>query len=113
MKDEDHAEEIVQDTFVAALQAKESFAGRSSEKTWLFGILKNKTMDHFRRIKKNRTYDLEVGDDRDPCASDFDGKGGAAGSPAGSDPGGGKFDKQCGVATAGYPEITQRSYGRD
>ena len=75
VKDEDHAEEIVQDTFVAALQAKESFAGRSSEKTWLFGILKNKTMDHFRQIKKNRTYDLEVDDDRDPCASDFDGKG--------------------------------------
>jgi len=75
VNDEDYAEEIIQNTFLAAFQSKESFVGLSSEKTWLFGILKNKTFDHFREIKKNRTYDLSVDDDRDPCESDFDGKG--------------------------------------
>jgi len=75
VKDEDHAEEIVQNAFLAALKAKESFAGRSSEKTWLFGILKMKIFDHYREVKKNRTDDLNEEDDHDPCDSDFNGKG--------------------------------------
>ena len=75
VNDEDHADDIVQNTFLAALKAKDSFAGLSTEKTWLFGILKNKIMEHYREIKKNRKYDLNLEDDRDPCESDFDGKG--------------------------------------
>ncbi len=75
VNDEVHAEDIVQDTFLAAFEAKDSFAGLSSEKTWLFGILKNKIMEHYREIKKNRKFDLSLEDDRDPCESDFDGKG--------------------------------------
>ena len=75
VNDEGHADDIVQNTFLAALKAKDSFAGQSTEKTWLFGILKNKIMEHYRRIKKSRKYDLNLEDDRDPCESDFDGKG--------------------------------------
>ena len=75
VNDEEYADDIVQDTFLAALEAKDSFAGLSSEKTWLFGILKNKIMEHYRELKKNRKYDLSPEDDRDPCESDFDGKG--------------------------------------
>ncbi|GJL78785.1 MAG: RNA polymerase sigma factor [Nitrospinaceae bacterium] len=75
VKDEDQAEEIVQNTFLAALQSQGSFAGLSSEKTWLFGILKHKIMDHFRKVSKEKTSDLEMDDDRDPCESEFDGKG--------------------------------------
>jgi RNA polymerase sigma-70 factor, ECF subfamily len=43
------AEDFVQETFLAALGARESFSGRSSEATWLVGILKHKIADHFRR----------------------------------------------------------------
>ena len=43
------AEDLVQETFLAALRAKASFAKRSSERTWLIGILRNKIMDHYRR----------------------------------------------------------------
>lgn len=43
------AEDIVQDTFLAALKAKDKFKGQSTEKTWLFAILKNKVIDHFRK----------------------------------------------------------------
>ena len=46
------AEDLVQETFVAALKGKERFAGRSSEKTWLIGILRNKIYDHLRRKYK-------------------------------------------------------------
>ena len=45
----DTAENLVQETFLAALKNRSSFEGRSSEKTWLIGILKNKITDHLRR----------------------------------------------------------------
>src|SRR5581483_8236434 len=43
------AEDLVQETFVAALRARKRFAGASSERTWLTGILKRKIVDYFRR----------------------------------------------------------------
>lgn len=51
------AEELVQDTLVAALQSRARFAGRSSERTWLTGILKHKVIDHFRRVSREQPTD--------------------------------------------------------
>lgn len=42
------AQDLVQETFLAALKAKSSFGGRSSERAWLFGILRNKLTDYYR-----------------------------------------------------------------
>lgn len=42
------AEELVQDTFVTALQGIEKFEGRSSVRTWLTGILKFKVLEFYR-----------------------------------------------------------------
>jgi RNA polymerase sigma-70 factor (ECF subfamily) len=42
------AENLVQETFLAALKNHASFAGKSSQKTWFIGILKNKITDHLR-----------------------------------------------------------------
>jgi len=50
----DLAEEIVQETFLAALKAHKHFQGRASEKTWLTGILKHKIVDHFRKVGRER-----------------------------------------------------------
>jgi RNA polymerase sigma-70 factor (ECF subfamily) len=44
------AEDLVQDTLLAGLKAMASFAGRSSERTWLTGILKKKMMDRMRQL---------------------------------------------------------------
>jgi len=68
VRDATAAEEIVQSTFVAALEASKSYKGRSSEKSWLFGILKHKIFDHFRRTKRYRSFDLLPEDDPDPLA---------------------------------------------
>ncbi|MBL7850215.1 MAG: sigma-70 family RNA polymerase sigma factor [Cyclobacteriaceae bacterium] len=43
------AEDIVQETLVAALRAKDGFKGESSEATWLVAILKNKITDFYRK----------------------------------------------------------------
>lgn len=48
------AEDLVQETFLSAYKGYESFRKNSSEKTWLFSILKNKIADHYRsKYKKS------------------------------------------------------------
>ena len=42
---ESDAEDAVQDTFLAAIKALETYSGKSSEKTWLFGILNEWTVN--------------------------------------------------------------------
>lgn len=43
------AEDLIQDTFLAAFQSMDKFEGRSNPKTWLFAILNNKIADYHRR----------------------------------------------------------------
>lgn len=60
LQDRTKAEDFVQETFLAALKGRKSFAGRSSEKSWLVGILKNKICDHYRRAARETSFsDLE------------------------------------------------------
>ena len=46
------AEDLVQETFVSALQGVDRFAGGSAVRTWLIGILKHKIIDYFRKTSK-------------------------------------------------------------
>ena len=48
VRDRGTAQDLVQETFLAALKARQSFAGRSTERAWLFGILRNKLADYYR-----------------------------------------------------------------
>jgi RNA polymerase sigma-70 factor (ECF subfamily) len=48
MGDSGLAEDLVQDTFVAALGAARGFRGDSSVRTWLTGILKHRIADSYR-----------------------------------------------------------------
>jgi len=48
----DIAEDIVQETLLAAFKGRDRFSGKSTEKTWLIGILKHKVIDHYRKNKK-------------------------------------------------------------
>ncbi len=50
LRSPDLAADMVQETFVDALRARISFAGRSSEWTWLVGILRHKIIDHIRKV---------------------------------------------------------------
>ena len=53
LRDNDLAEDVVQDTLVAALSGAQGFSGRSSLKTWLTGILKHKIVDAIRRRSRD------------------------------------------------------------
>jgi RNA polymerase sigma-70 factor, ECF subfamily len=60
LRDVAKAEDAVQETFLAGLKGGKSFAGRSAEKTWLVGILKNKISDYFRKASRETPFtDLE------------------------------------------------------
>jgi RNA polymerase sigma-70 factor (ECF subfamily) len=49
LRNDELAEDCVQDTLVAALQAAPGFSGKSSVKTWLTAILRHKIVDAIRR----------------------------------------------------------------
>ena len=48
------AEDLVQETLIAAIGAYGRFEGRSSVRTWLTGILRRKIVDHLRRVSRER-----------------------------------------------------------
>ncbi len=52
------AQDLVQETFLAALKARQSFAGRSGERAWLFGILRNKLADYYRTKSKETALEF-------------------------------------------------------
>ncbi len=57
------AEDLVQDTFLSGWNAKASFRGDCTEKTWLTGILRNKIIDHYRKTGRRPsilTVDLDA-----------------------------------------------------
>lgn len=61
VRDRTIAQDLVQETFLAAIKARDGFAGRSSERSWLFGILRNKLVDYYRRQARELTItDLEA-----------------------------------------------------
>jgi len=49
INDEDLAKDLVQETFLAALERVDRFEGKSTERTWLTAIIKNKIIDVYRK----------------------------------------------------------------
>lgn len=59
VRDSDVAEDLLQETFLAAIKAQRSFGGRSSERTWLVSILRHKIYDHLRKTCRDRTVRVD------------------------------------------------------
>lgn len=52
VRDTSQAEDLIQETLLIAFKKAEEFKGKSSEKTWLTGILRHRILDYFRRQSK-------------------------------------------------------------
>lgn len=52
IRDHHAALDLVQETLLGALKAKERYQGSAAERTWLTGILKNKILDYYRRGRR-------------------------------------------------------------
>ena len=76
LRDPARAEDAVQETFLAALKGGKRFAGRSAEKSWLVGILKNKIFDHYRKASRETSFtDLDFHADEESDRFVADGLG--------------------------------------
>lgn len=53
------AEDIVQETFLSAWRARDSYKGEASEKSWLFTICKNKIIDYYRKKGRDIVQPLQ------------------------------------------------------
>lgn len=59
LRDEQQAEDVVQEALAAALAGCERFASGASLKTWVLSILKNKILDIFRQRARRREQALD------------------------------------------------------
>jgi len=74
LKNRASAEDVVQETFLAALRSKDRFSGSSSARTWLIGILKHKIVDLIRKENREQPID-EIDTFESPEETVFDRKG--------------------------------------
>ena len=67
VRDASVAEDLLQETLLAGVGGHQAHAGRSSERTWLVGIMKHKVIDHFRHAARNAPFQSsgERDDERD------------------------------------------------
>lgn len=77
---EELAADMVQETLLAAWKGWKNFAGNSSVKTWLVGILKHKIIDHIRKEVRGRKLVEAI--ESDPTSSMFNADGSWAEAPA-------------------------------
>jgi RNA polymerase sigma-70 factor (ECF subfamily) len=69
--DREVAEEVVQDTWMAVIENLSRFEGRSSLRTWIFGILIHKAKDRGIREKRHATFStFESSEDDNEAAVD-------------------------------------------
>ncbi|MBH0198814.1 MAG: sigma-70 family RNA polymerase sigma factor [Nitrospira sp.] len=69
--DREVAEEVVQDTWMAVIESLDRFEGRSSLRTWIFGIMIHKAKDRGVREKRHTTFsDFETFDEEQEDAVD-------------------------------------------
>lgn len=71
VRDAHLADDLVQETLLAALQSSSDYAARSSYRVWLTGILKHKMLDAFRERGCHLCLEDEAGDnllEQDPAA---------------------------------------------
>lgn len=66
LRDVTAAEDVLQETLLAAMRGHGNFRGASSEKTWLVGILRHKILDRFREVSRLRPFnDIDAFDEFD------------------------------------------------
>src|SRR4051794_34287992 len=54
------AEELIQQTFIQAIERRTTYEGRSSSVTWLCTIARNKLADHYRRLDREERRHLRL-----------------------------------------------------
>jgi RNA polymerase sigma-70 factor (ECF subfamily) len=61
--DHDSADDLTQETYLRAFRALPGFEGRSSARTWLFGIARRTCADHLRAVVRRRRLAARLASD--------------------------------------------------
>jgi RNA polymerase sigma-70 factor (TIGR02943 family) len=72
--DPEAASDLVQETYLEALRARDTFSGRSSVRTWLVAILKYKIVDRIRKLGRESRLQVD-GASGDTMERSFDRRG--------------------------------------
>lgn len=75
VRDSSVAEDLLQETLLAAMTSADRFQGASSEQTWLVGILRHKLLDFFRRTARERELEKDWASTPDGGPQQFDEQG--------------------------------------
>ena len=75
VRDKATAEDLVQDTLLAAIEATHTFKGGSAEQTWLIGILRHKVLDYFRKSAREQPIAFDGNESGATRDEDFDDQG--------------------------------------
>lgn len=70
--DQTVAEDLVQETLLAAIGAAETFKGGSTEQTWLIGILRHKVLDYLRKASREQQLQIDWATSAAEVNDDFD-----------------------------------------
>ena len=109
LRDATTAEDVVQETLLAALQGAERFRGGAALRTWLTGILTHKIADHYRRGRR----EASLADGRDGATYDpLDGHPGEDVADADTDAGVGWGDPEAAFAQERFFEVLERGIAR-
>jgi RNA polymerase sigma-70 factor, ECF subfamily len=71
LRDSSRAEDVVQETLLAAMESRDRFSGKSSLRTWLTGILKHKIIDVFRKQAREPTLNAPADAESDEEFADL------------------------------------------
>jgi len=72
LRDSEIAEELVQETFLAALKYRDQFSGKGAQGAWMMGILKRKVID-LHRARTRNPVNFDTGDETLATLFDQDG----------------------------------------
>jgi RNA polymerase sigma-70 factor (ECF subfamily) len=71
VNDPELAEDLVQDTFLSGISARDTYKGQASEKTWLVSILRNKIIDHYKKASTRNESPLRLKSEDAPSYDHF------------------------------------------
>lgn len=64
-----HCEDLIQETFLASIEAKEAFRGESSFRAYLFGLARFQLLTYYRKMQRIRQIDFTTSTVRDLATS--------------------------------------------
>lgn len=68
VRDRHAVDDLLQETYLAALRSQSSYRGEASVRTWLISILRLKIIDHYRRCARTKKHESKQAEKLEPVS---------------------------------------------